>query len=248
VIALAVSWSVGGAARARRLLLGACIGLLPGLMAASPAAAQLAGSVGIDSDYRIRGYSLTDGHPALSAQMTYDDPSGVYASVSALTELSRDTRFLGMTAAAGYAKRLNRHVTIDGGVLRSQIRAAAPGGLGFDYTEIYAGAYVGPVRGVVYYSPEYRTGSQSTLYGELETGFEPLRKWRLSGHVGFLTYLTASTFYRAGDTHRDWRLSVARQLGKVELHASLSQGNPDNYYGYRPHRKAAFTVGASAGF
>ena len=217
-------------------------------MSAEPAGAQLAGSVGLDSDYRLRGYSLTNHHPALSGQLSYDDPSGGYASLSGLTEIGHDTRFLGVIANAGYAKRISRHVTLDAGVLRSQIRAAVPGAAGFKYTEVYAGAYVGPVTGRIYYSPDYRTRSQSTLYGELEAGFEPVPKWRLSGHVGLLTYLNSSILYRAGDSDRDWRVSVSRQLGRLELHAALSKGGPDIYYGYRLHRKAALVVGGSVNF
>lgn len=237
---------VGGSIPPPRLRI--CLALILGIAASAPASAQVAATVAIDSDYRVRGYSLTDDHAALSVQVSYDDPSGAYASLSGLTRLGNDTRFLGLIANAGYAKRISHRITLDAGLLRSQIGAAVPGSRGFKYTEVYAGAYAGPLTGRIYYSPDYRTGSQSTLYGELEAGFEPLPKWRLSGHVGLLTYLTSSLFYPAGDTHHDWRVSVARQLGKVELHAALSQGGPNTYYGYREHRKVALTVGASASF
>jgi hypothetical protein len=118
--------------------------------------------------------------------------------------------------------------------------------LGFDYTEVYAGAYVGPVTARLYYSPDYRTAGQATLYGELEAGFEPLSNWRVSGHVGLLKYLKASAYYRVGETSGDWRVSVARQLGKFEVHASLSRNRA--YYAYGPHQKAAASVGGSLSF
>lgn len=226
----------------------ALIALVGAFLVASPAAAQVTGSIGVDSDYRLRGYSLSDGHPVASAQITYDDPSGAYASVSGLTQIGGERRFLGAIANAGYAKRLNRRVTLDVGVLRSQIRSAYSTGSGFEYTEVYAGAYVGPVTGRLYYSPDYRRANSSTLYGELEAGFEPAAKWRVSGHVGLLTYLSSTIFYRSGETHRDWRVSVGRQLGRAELHAALSGGGPKTYYGYALHRKAVFTVGGSVGF
>lgn len=215
---------------------------------AAPAFAQLAGSVGLDSDYRLRGYSLTNDHPAASAQVSYDAPSGLYFSILGLAELGRDTRFLGLVGNAGYAKRLDRHLTIDAGVLRSQIRAASRESFGFDYTEIYAGASAGPVTGRIYYSPDYRTGSQSTLYGELEAGFEPISNWRLAGHVGLLTFLNSASYHRAGDTEKDWRLSLVRQLGKLEVHTAVSGGVPSAYSGYRVHKKVAVTVGGSFSF
>lgn len=215
---------------------------------AGTGAAQVGGSVAIDSDYRLRGYSLTDGHPALSAQVSYDDPSGIYLGLSGLTELGPHTRFLGAIGNAGYAKRVGKRVTVDAGLLRSQIRGAVSGALGFNYTEVYAGAYVGPVTARVYYSPDYRTAGQAPLYGELEAGFDPAPNWRVSGHAGLLKYLKSSGYYRVGDTHGDWRLSVARQLGKFEAHASLSSSDASSYYPYRMHRSVAATVGASLGF
>lgn len=237
-----------GSATGKRVLRCAVFALLLNFGGAAPALAQVAANVGLDSDYRLRGYSLSNDHPAASAQVSYDDPSGLYFSLLGLTELGRDTRFLGVVGNAGYAKRLNRHLTIDAGVLRSQIRAASREKFGFDYTEIYAGASAGPVTGRIYYSPDYRTSNQSTIYGELEAGFEPLPNWRLAGHVGLLTYLNSAGFYRGGDTHKDWRVSLVRELGKLEVHAAVSGGVPYEYSGYRVHKKVAFTVGGSVGF
>jgi uncharacterized protein (TIGR02001 family) len=210
-----------------------------------PAAAQLAATAGFESDYRYRGYSLTDNHPALTAQLSYDDPSGFYGSVLGLQDLGHGARFLGAIADAGYAKRLSDKVTIDGGVLRSQIRSATPGGLDFKYTEFYAGAYVGPVAGRIYYSPDYRTSGQSALYGELEAGFEPAAKWRVSGHVGLLKYLNTTEYWKGGESHRDWRVTVGRRFGKFEVHSALSGGGP-TYYG--PHHNPRLSIGGSFTF
>jgi len=236
------------AASASSFLRHALLAALFGLVAAEPAAAQFAASVAVDSDYRLRGYSLSNDHPTASAQVTYDDRSGLYLSLSALNELGHGSRFLGVIANAGYAKRLNEHVTIDAGLLRSQIRSSVQYSPGFKYTEVYAGAYIGPVVGRLYYSPDYRTGGRSTLYGELEAGFEPARNWRLSAHVGLLTYLNSRGIYRGGDTHRDWRIGVSRQFGNIEIHSALSGGKPYEYSGFRVHKKVAATAGASFSF
>jgi uncharacterized protein (TIGR02001 family) len=231
----------------KRIAYGALSGLALGLHA-GPAAAQLGGSIGIDSDYRLRGYSLTADHPAVSAQLTYDHPSGFYADLSALTELSSDVRFLGVIANAGYARRLSSRVTVDAGVLRSQIRSASGRYPGFRYSEVYAGAFVGPISARIHYSPDYRSYGQSTLYGELEGGFEPAPNWRVSGHVGMLMYLNSASFYEAGSTHQDWRVSASRQFGNFEVHTALSGGGPSRYYGLKVHKKTALTAGASVSF
>ena len=246
MIATAVFLRRRRAACASRLLRYALF-LLASLLP-TPAAAQLAGSVAIDSDYRLRGYSLTDDQPALTAQASYDDPSGAYFSLSALEKLGDSTRFLGVIANVGYAKRISEHLTLDGGVLRSQIRSSVRYAPGYKYTDIYAGAFMGPIAARVHYSPDYRTGGLSTLYGELEGGFEPARNWRLSAHVGMLVYLSSDSFYREGETHRDWRIGISRQFGRVEIHSALSGGEPSRYYGLRVHKPVAATVGASFNF
>ena len=250
-MAARVTASAGRRRRGRtapaRLLVYAGI-LTLGLLAAATAAAQLAGSVGIDSDYRLRGYSLSNDRPTATAQVTYDDPSGAYAGASALAELGYGGRFLGLIANAGYAKRLNERVTLDAGLLRSQIRSAVPYTPGYKYTEVYAGAYVGPVAARVYYSPDYRTPGLSTIYGEMEAGFEPAPNWRLNGHVGILTYLNTKGFHRGGATHQDWRVGVSRQFGSFEIHSALSGGHPYEYQGARVHKKVAATVGANFNF
>ena len=219
-----------------------------GLLTAAPAAAQLAGSVGVDSDYRLRGYSLSNDQPALTAHVSYDHPSGAYLNLSALAEIDRGTRFLGVLAGGGYAKRVNGHLTLDGGVLRYQVRGARQWRPGFKYTEVYVGAYVRHVSGRIAYSPDYRGFGVSTVYAELEAGVEPAPNWRLSGHAGVLTYLKSKYFYSAGEPQRDWRVSSARQLGKFEVHAAISQGGPTIYYGYRVPKKVVVTAGASVGF
>ena len=224
------------------------VGLFLGVSATAPVEAQIAGSVGFDSDYRLRGYSLTEGHPAFFAQASYDDPSGFYLGLSGLAVVSDDPRFLGVIGNAGYARRVGKHATIDAGLLRSQIRRAVPGDAGFEYTEVYAGAYVGPVTARLYYSPDYRTSRQPTLYGELEAHVDPLPKWRLSSHLGLLTYLSSTAYYPPEETHGDWRISAVRQIGEFELHAALSGGSPNTYFGFRLHRRTALTLGGSVTF
>ena len=218
------------------------------LFLSSPASAQLSGSIGLDSDYRLRGYSLTDDHAAVSAQLNYDLPGGLYANVAGVAVLRDDPRVLGVIVGAGYAKRLSPKLSLDVGVLRSQIRASRAYRPGFDYTELYAGGYFGPVMGRLSYSPDYRQAGQATLYSEIEAGFEPRHNWHVSGHLGLLTYLNSAGFYHGGDTHSDWRISAQRRFGRLELHSTLSGGGPSHYYGYRVHKKLALTVGTSFSF
>jgi uncharacterized protein (TIGR02001 family) len=247
VTAIAVSRKAGGLLAARRIRLTQFAFALS-LFLSAPVSAQLSGSIALDSDYRVRGYSLTGDQPAASAQLNYDLPAGLYANLAGIAEFGHGPRFLGVIAGAGYAKRLSPKLSFDVGLLRSQIGSAGADRRGFDYTEFYAGGYVGPVTGRLSYSPDYRAAGQSTLYSELEAGFEPRRDWHVSGHVGLLTYLNSSGIYRAGDTHRDWRINLQRRFGRFELHSGVSGGSPSSYYGYRVHKNLALTVGTSFSF
>jgi hypothetical protein len=216
---------------ASRWIGGAFLILFANCLLAGRADAQWGGTLSLESDYRLRGYSLTDGNPAASAQVTYDHGSGFYLNLAGLAQIAGDDpRFMGVVGNVGY-------------------RASERYGRPYRYTEIYAGAAVGRVLGRVYYSPDYRGDGVQTLYGELEAGFEPAREWRVSGHVGVLTYLTAARYWPAGSTHQDWRLSVSRQLGRFEVHTALSGGGPgERYYGYQRREKPMLAAGASVSF
>lgn len=219
--------------------------------AAVPANAQVSGSIDVESDYRLRGYSLSAGRPVATAQIGYDDDSGVYLNLSATGEIGRDDPlFLGVQANIGYARRLNAALSIDGGIARSQYRSPDRGSQSHNYTEIYLGLASGPFSARVYYSPDYDRADASSLYAEVEATFRPATHWRVNGHLGSHVYLAAPAQYQAGYAARyDWRLGVARELGSFDLHAALSGGGPaKDYYSGSFHGKVALTAGASWSF
>ena len=47
-------------------------------MLAMPVAAQVAIEAAVQTDYRVRGYSVSDGEPTASVSVSYDDPAGFY--------------------------------------------------------------------------------------------------------------------------------------------------------------------------
>jgi uncharacterized protein (TIGR02001 family) len=217
---------------------------------ATPARAQVAVSVGVESDYRLRGYSLSAGRPTATGQIAYDDPSGFYLNASVTGVSGRDgPALLGLQGNIGYAKRLSSAVSIDGGLLRSEYQSSYSGGRPAHYTEIYLGLNFRRVTARIFYSPDYFEAGASTLYGEVEAGIQPSPQWRLNAHLGGLVYLREPTYYSARAVQYDWRLSAARQLGSLEIHATLSGGGPDkDYYAGRLRNRTALTAGASLNF
>ena len=219
--------------------------------AANPACGQVSGSVDVESDYRLRGYSLSAGQPVATAQIGYDDASGVYLNLSATGEIGReDPLFLGVQGDIGYARRLNATLSIDGGIARSQYRSPDRESRSHNYTEVYLGLASGPFSARVYYSPDYEQADMSSLYAEVEATFRPATNWRINGHLGSQVYLATPAPYLGGHAARyDWRLSVARELGSFDLHAALSGGGPGkDYYSGSSHGKVALTAGAAWNF
>lgn len=218
---------------------------------ASPACGQVSGSVDVESDYRLRGYSLSAGQPVATAQIGYDDVSGVYLNLSATGEIGRDDPlFLGVQGNIGYARRLNHMLSIDGGIARNQYRSPDRASPAHNYTEVYLGLASGPFSARVYYSPDYDQADLSALYAEVEATFRPARNWRVNGHLGTHVYLATPAQYPAGRAPRyDWRLGVARELGSFDLHAALSGRGPGkDYYSGSFHGKVALTAGAAWNF
>jgi uncharacterized protein (TIGR02001 family) len=224
------------------------------IWAAVPAdAQQISGSLSVESDFRLRGYSLSAGRPVASARAGLESGSGFYADGSATAVLTRDdeARFLGYQVDAGLAKRVGDLWTIDVGLAHNHFRAAYEGAFPYSYTEAYVGATHGALSAYVFVSPNYYRRDNWSLYGQVEANFTPAKNWRLTAHVGSLVYLYTSPapYGRRRKTQHDWRLGVARELGAVEVHAALSGGGPGRqfYYG-ETHSRTALTAGASVSF
>lgn len=228
-----------------------CVLLIPaGVSLASPAGAQVAGSIALESDYRYRGHSLSSGRPVVTANLDYDDKSGFFVDGSVTGVLSGERPgVLGFQGNIGYAARLSSKLSIDMGVLRSQYTRSYTGDRAAHYTELYLGLTRRRLSSRVYFSPDYFHSGISTLYGEIEGVIDPARNWHLTAHVGGLVYLSRPAPYGNRRDQHDWRLGVSRQLGAFELHLNLSGGGPGpDYYGGEPRRRTALVVGASRSF
>jgi uncharacterized protein (TIGR02001 family) len=235
---------VTGAVRLVLSLLGAAMALC----APAAAHAQLAGSIAVESDYRIRGRSISDERPVASARIGFDHSSGVYADGSASVFASEDhgPRFLGYQVDAGFATRLGPLWTVDVGVAHDHFRAPYAGGFAYRRTEAYAGVTHGPISAYVFASPSYARLKSATLYEQLEATIAPAPQWRLTAHAGALELLDPKAPF---SSIYDWRLGVSREIGGFELHTALSgdiPGREAHHIGIKA--KTALTVGASVSF
>ena len=88
-----------------------CTVALACLWAPAAAAADISGELGVVSDYRFRGISLSRGNPALQGSVTVEHESGLYANLWGST-LGQGTE-TEVDLGAGYASDLTEHVSVD---------------------------------------------------------------------------------------------------------------------------------------
>lgn len=161
---------------------------------ASPALAQeeeaapvtVTGSVGLFSDYRFRGVSLSDEEVALQGGITVNSDVGFYVGTWASTIEQYAGAETELDIFAGYAREFGA-VKVDVGVLGY----IYPGGDDVDYVEVYAkgGGSIGPASvllGVAYDPEQNAIGGDDNWYytGDLGIGI-PDTPITLKGHVGY---------------------------------------------------------------
>ncbi|MGZ3273342.1 MAG: TorF family putative porin [Caulobacteraceae bacterium] len=222
-------------------------GLCSALGVAEPARAQVAGAqiggaLGLQSDYRYRGISLSSGGPAFTLDLTYDHPSGFYAGVSTIgADLGGRLKSLGSIEYAGYASPRRGGVSWDVGINNQNLAYYRDKRYPLNYSEVYAGVIGDHLSAHLHYSPNYVRPGYNALYAEVDGSLKPAENWRLFAHIG----TTAPVGDTDGRRQRyDARVGVARRFGPFEVQASVTGTTPDPPP-LTPHGRAAFIVGAS---
>jgi len=139
------------------------------------AAAQVSGTVGVVSDYRYRGYSLSDGDPAVQASVAYDWTQGPYAGVFA-SSVDGGAQFI---PYLGFARRDAQGRNWDIGARWSRFTA----GDGIDYVEFHAGVAIRRIALRVHYAPDYY-GQVSNWYVEADGSIPVGERVRVLLHAG----------------------------------------------------------------
>jgi uncharacterized protein (TIGR02001 family) len=234
----------GGTERVALAALG--LAALAGTFPAA-ASAQVAFEAALQSDYRLRGYSASNGHAVASLSADYDDPSGAYAGGVVAGMLSDgDPHVLLLEGHAGYAVRIAPTISLDLGATHSQYYFGYGTSRNYQYSEAYIGIALPHVSARASYSPNYYFPHTPTLYAEVDGGVEPAPNWFLSAHAGALFYLDGGP-YGLPDKRYDWRVGVSRQLGKFGLHVELS-GRLQGEYSPYAHDKAALAATLTRAF
>jgi uncharacterized protein (TIGR02001 family) len=182
----------------------------------------------VQSDYRLRGFTLTDRRPAASVNLAYDDPSGAYAGGTLVGAATRDqgVQFLGHIEYAGYAHRLGGGRSLDVGVQHTNLASYAPGRESpVHYTELYAGISDQVFSLRLHYAPNYIRPHVEVLYLDANAVFRPLDRWRVFGHLGVSQTVSALPPGVSSRRH-DLRLGLAREIPHGDLSLEWTTTGP----------------------
>ena len=197
------------------------------------ARAQAAASLSVESDYRLRGLSITGDRPAASLALSYDFAGGAYAggSVIAAAPPGHELGVLGHIEYLGYVLKTEPGRTLDFGVTDTQWTSYSPappalyggGQVSHDihYSEVYAAAATEHLRASVQYSPNYIATRTQAFYFDLSGSANPAPNWRVFAHAGYLDPIRPSDL-PAFHTRSDWRVGVSRAIGPASLHVAVA--------------------------
>jgi len=185
------------------------------LLLGGAAQAQLGATLGVDSDYRFRGVSLSDSKPAWRLTLNHDFMSGAYAGASATrVELARDDRYSQLVGYAGYVTRAVDGRSFEFGANYSHFTGDAS----YDYLEAYAGVLAERWSLRLHYAPDYFGRGVQSAYLDASAHWPLSEKLRVFGHAGALVPLSGRSF--GSDDRRtrvDLRLGVGATAGSFDV-------------------------------
>lgn len=217
------------------------------LLVSGAAQAQFGGGVGIESDNRFRGVSLTDGQPDARLSLSYDDDSGVFAGAAATrVEFMRGRHTLQLLGYAGYATRLTPGLGAEVGVTSSTFR----GNTRYDYSELFVGVSNERWSMRAYYAARYFGFDQATVYLEFGANTVLTPRLRAFGHAGALIALGGVEGEGGRGTRTDLRVGLgfaAAAAVDVQLAwVTATRGGP--YVVEYGTRRSSFVLSAQASF
>ncbi len=191
-----------------------------------PAHAQIGLTAAIESDYRFRGFSLSDGRPDLRLSLTYDGENGIYAGATLIGDENQDGHLqsLGYVDYIGYVRHSATGPSWDVGVTQTHFDGEPFSG----YTEIYAGVSKDHLSARLSYSANYFHKNARWLYAEINNSVRLSPHWLITEHLGLMTPI--DTAHRP--ERYDARIGLTREFTHYALQAAWTTQQPDVRYPY----------------
>lgn len=221
-------WRLRSAAPRPRRRRGAAA-FAAGLCVTQPAAAEIAYDLTVATDDRFRGRPISGERPVGTAQIAYDDATGVYLGVSGTLVATRDEGVepLRSVQYVGYAHRLRSGLTVDIGVTNRFYSRHFTGEYARTFTEAYAGLVGRRMSARVFVSPDYDGRGGESGYGEVDALVFERGRLSASAHVGLLLPPPEAPQRRVLPEF-DWRLGATRTFGRFAVSAQWLGSGPDH--------------------
>jgi len=212
---------------------------------AQAAHAQLSTTIGVDSDYRYRGVSLSNSNPSPRLTLNIEGAERWYAGASATrASLTRQDTYPQLTAYAGWLAGAVDRGSVEIGAVGSHFAGSS----GYDFVEGYVGLLAREWSARLYLSPDYYGRSVATAYVELNAHVPIDERARVFAHVGALAPLRSAAG-EAGKTRGDASVGAGVVLGGWDLHVAgvaATRGGP--YPAVYNGRRSTVVVGAAFSF
>ncbi len=205
----------------------------------------------VQNDDRFRGRSVSSGEPVAIVSIAYDLENGVYTGASvAGTTNGPGVGILRGNAQIGYARRLSRTVSVDGGLVYNAYTDRYSGPNSQDFAEVYAGVSVGNIAVYAWYSPSYLDQNLETLYLEANAVQEIGADIRANARVGLLTRLSGDNTFRGASTRYDAQVGLTKDFDRLSVSVTVGtagSGRGDYFAGPWQGRDSV-VVGISRSF
>lgn len=193
-----------------RTRVGAAVALA--LVSVQPVEAATTGHVGVFSEYMFRGI-VANGGAAVQGGIDHLTDRGLLAGIW----VSNADTFGGseLDVYAGYLHKVNDTLTVDVGALyyfltEDKEAETTPDGRDQDMLELFATAYVGPVKLQMYWSPDY-LGQREGAYYYTGTYTHTLKRTlTLAAQIGYTHGDGAEMVY--GEKYVDYSLTLSKAL------------------------------------
>jgi uncharacterized protein (TIGR02001 family) len=212
---------------------------------AQTANAQLSTTIGVDSDYRYRGVSLSRSNPSARLTVNFDGTDRWYAGASATrAALTEHDTYPQLTAYAGWLAGAIDRTNVELGIVGSHFVGSA----GYDFFEGYVGLLAREWSARVYLSPDYYGRGTATAYVELNAHVPLDERARVFAHVGALAPLQSAAG-DAGKTRGDASVGAGIVVRGWDLHvAAVAATHGGPYPAVYSGRNATVVVGLSLSF
>jgi uncharacterized protein (TIGR02001 family) len=232
------------------------------LAAAGAANAGVSSTWTLTNDYDFRGISQTAKDPAIQASLDYAHDSGAYAGLWFSNVKFADSGYKGdleRDIYAGFSSKIGEDLTYDVGIVDYTYNQHL-----YDFYEVYASLAYGPIKGKVYYAPDF--GGDTTVkangknentaaYAATVDATIPLpANFSILGHVGYSSgeYFTKywdSPGSNVNYTYVDYSAGVGYAAGKfnlalkyVDTNATAKKGNLVTSDIFNNENRIVFTV------